>query len=60
MIKIAQVDIMEILDRAFVHGRDYLKKDDKQTWHSWTDILLYQNHRENIARLTVSLNDNLK
>ncbi len=56
-IKIAQVDIMELSDRAFVHGRDYLKKGDRKTWHSWTDIFMYQRHRENIARLTLALRD---
>ncbi len=56
-IKIAQVDIMELSDRAFVHGRDYLQKGDRQTWHSWTDIFMYQRHRENIARLTIALKD---
>ena len=56
-IKIAQVDIMELSDRAFIHGRDYLKKGDRQTWHSWTDIFMYQRHRENIAKLTLALRE---
>lgn len=56
-IKIAQVDIMELSDRAFIHGRDYLKKGDRRTWHSWSDIYMYQRHRENIAKLTLALRE---
>jgi len=54
-IKLAQVDIMELSDRAFIHGRDYLQKGDRRTWHSWSDIYMYQRHREDIARLTLAL-----
>ena len=55
VLKIAQVDIMELSDRAYIHGKDYLQKGDHLVWHTWTDIFMYQHYRKEIARLTQAL-----
>ncbi len=54
-LKIAQVDIMELSDLAFIHTRDYRRDGDHRVWHTWTDIETYQQHRAEIARLTSAL-----
>lgn len=54
-LRIAQRDIMELSDEAFVESRDYLQKGDRVIDHSATDVDTFQRHRKKIAKLTHAL-----
>ena len=54
-LRIAQADIMELSDIAYMESRDFLNKGDRRIWHTWTDATLYEKHRARIAELTLKL-----
>ncbi|MCC6696609.1 MAG: PQQ-binding-like beta-propeller repeat protein [Candidatus Hydrogenedentes bacterium] len=55
-ISIAQRDIMELSDQAFMESRDYLRLGDRRIWHTPSDVETYERHRARIAELTLALN----
>ncbi len=57
-LRIAQTDIMELSDLAYVETRDYRKQGDRRIWHSATDERLYRQHRQRIAEWTMRLGGN--
>ncbi len=54
-VRIAQRDVMELSDEAFVESRDFLRQGDRVLGHSMTDAKLFRRHRAEIARLTLAL-----
>ena len=56
-LRIAQVDMLELSDEAFVESRDYLRQGDRTIPHTWTDVETYAAHRDRIARLTLALTE---
>ncbi|MCC6491368.1 MAG: PQQ-binding-like beta-propeller repeat protein [Candidatus Hydrogenedentes bacterium] len=55
-LAIAQRDIMELSDQAFMESRDYLRLGDRRVWHTPSDVETYERHRARIAELTLALN----
>lgn len=56
-LRMAQTDVMEISDPAYVESRDYLDKGHRRIWHTATDEALYRQHRQRIAELTQRLGE---
>lgn len=54
-LRVAERDIMELSDAAFVESRDYLQKGDRVIGHTATDVETFQRHRKKIAELTLKL-----
>jgi hypothetical protein len=57
VLRIAQTDMMELSDDAFIESRDFLREGDRRIWHTPTDLAALQHHREEIARLTLALDE---
>jgi hypothetical protein len=57
-IRLALTDVMELSDEAFIQSRDFCRQGDRRTWHTETDVRMYQHHREEISRLTLALSRN--
>jgi hypothetical protein len=55
VLRIAQNDIVELSDQAFIESRDYLRQGDRRIWHTATDAAVYNEIRARIERLTIDL-----
>jgi hypothetical protein len=55
-LRIAQCDIMEMSDEAYVESRDFLREGDRVLGHTGTDVETFRRHRAEIGRLTLALN----
>ncbi|MBI2434870.1 MAG: DUF4091 domain-containing protein [Candidatus Hydrogenedentes bacterium] len=55
VLQAARIDILEIIDDAFIESRDYLKAGDRRVEHTWWDAQVFEEHRARIARATLAL-----
>jgi hypothetical protein len=54
-LRLISADIVGLADEAFVESRDFLKAGDRRIWHTWSDAIAFQRHRERIAELSLAL-----
>lgn len=54
-VRIAERDVMELSDEAYVESRDFLQKGDRVIGHTWTDAEAFHRHRKTVAQLTLAL-----
>lgn len=50
-LKGAQIDVMELSDQVYIESRDYLKQGDRRLWHTWWDVVRYDEIRSQTAAL---------
>ena len=55
-INLAERDILELSDEAFMESRDFLKQGTRRIWHTDADAALYARHRATIVKLTQAVN----
>ena len=55
-IRLAERDMLDLSDEAFMESRDFLKQGSRRIWHTDTDVALYARHRATIANLTQAAN----
>lgn len=54
-LRIAQTDILELSDEAYIESRDFLEAGDRRIWHEESDSECFKRHRKAIAELTLEL-----
>ena len=51
-LRIVRTGVMEMADEAYVETRDFLKKGDREVWHTQWDAASYSRYRKMIAEAT--------
>jgi hypothetical protein len=54
-LQVAETDVMDMSDEAFIESRDFLRQGDRRIGHTWTDVECFDRHRARIAELTIAL-----